>query len=97
MRSKNTFSISFYVKKHRVSQGKVPVYCRLTVNGISRDISIKRSVAISQWKDGKVKGNNEEAKTLKAYLKQVEAKLFEHYRNILANNTLMTAEDIKNA
>ena len=43
MRSKNTFSISFFVKKHRISHEKVPVYARLTVNGKSRDKTLLES------------------------------------------------------
>ena len=44
-----------------------------------------------------MKGNSEEARALREYLKQVEAKLFEHYRNLLADNTLVTPEALKNA
>jgi len=97
MENKNTYSTAFLLRTSRSKGKNAPIYCRITVNGQRTEFSIKRSVAISQWDNGKVKGNNEEAKTLKAYLKQVEAKLFEHYRDLLANNILMTAEDIKNA
>ena len=33
---------------------------------------------------------------MREYLKQVEAKLFEHYRNLLADNILVTVEGLKN-
>ena len=97
MDNKNTYSTAFLLRTSKGKNGKAPIYCRITVNGQRTEFSIKRSVAISQWDNGKVKGNNEEAKTLKAYLRQVEAKLFEHYRELLAHNIFMSAEDIKNA
>ena len=54
-------------------------------------------MALSQWNNGSVKGSNEEARTLREYLRQVEAKLFEHYRNLLANDDLVTPDALKNA
>jgi site-specific recombinase XerD len=53
-------------------------------------------VDLNLWKNGQVKGNTEEARSLRAYLKQVEAKLFENYRNLIADDTLLDAETIKN-
>lgn len=97
MENKNTYSSTFLTRTSKTKNGKAPIYCRITVNGQRVEFSIKRSVLNSQWDNGKVKGNNEEAKTLKVYLKQVEAKLFEHYREMLAKNTLISAEDLKNA
>ncbi|WPP51756.1 site-specific integrase [Catalinimonas niigatensis] len=97
MENKNTYSSTFLTRASKAKNGKAPVYCRITVNGQRVEFSIKRSVLNNQWDNGKVKGNNEEAKTLKVYLKQVEAKLFEHYREMLAKNALISAEDLKNA
>ncbi len=97
MDNKNTYSTAFILRTSRSKGKTAPIYCRITVNGQRTEFSIKRSVAINKWDNGKVKSNNEEAKSLKAYLRQVEAKLFEHYRDLLANNIFMTAEDIKNA
>jgi site-specific recombinase XerD len=94
---KNTYSTAFLLRTAKAKNGKAPIYCRITVNGQRIEFSIKRSVSVNQWNNGQVKGNNEEARTLKAYLTQVEAKLFEHYRNLLADNLLVTSEALKNA
>jgi len=98
MRSKNTFSISFYVKKHRVSQGKVPVYCRVTVNGVSRDISIKRKIELDRWDNnrGNAKGSRNEIKALNAYLEQVRNRLYESVQDLEKERKLLTAESVKN-
>ncbi|MEM8969461.1 MAG: site-specific integrase, partial [Bacteroidota bacterium] len=67
------------------------------VNRQRIEFSVKRSVSSKLWNTGRVKGNSEEARTLREYLRQVEAKLFEHYRNLLADNELVTVEALKNA
>ena len=97
MNNTNTFSTAFLLRNSKAKQGKAPIYCRITVNGQRSEFSIKRSVELNLWQNGKVKGNSEEARRLRAYLKQVEAKLFEHYRNLIAEDTLLDADMIKNA
>ena len=45
---------------------------------------------------GRAKNNNEEGKGVNAYLKQVESQIFQHYRDMLAERKLITAEELKN-
>jgi integrase/recombinase XerD len=42
-------------------------------------------------------GTPEDARSINSYLKQVEAKIFEHYRDQLAGGKLITADGLKNA
>ena len=97
MNNTNTFSTAFLMRTSKAKQGKAPIYCRITVNGQRTEFSIKRSVELSLWQNGKVKGNSEEARRVRSYLKQVEAKLFEHYRDLIADDKLLDADMIKNA
>ena len=92
-----TFSTTFILRTAKTRDGLTPVYCRITVAGNRSEFSIKRSVPEKSWDAGKVKGNNEDAKSLNSYLKQVEAKIFEHYRDLLADSKLVTADALKNA
>ncbi len=92
-----TFSTTFILRTSRTRKGLTPIYCRVTVNSTRVEFSIKRSVAEKNWDTGLVKGNSEEARSLNSYIKQVEAKIFEHYRNLLADEKLITAEGLKNA
>jgi hypothetical protein len=92
-----TFSTTFILRTSKQKDGLTPIYCRITVAGSRSEFSIKRSVAEKSWDTGKVRGNGEEARTINGYLKQVEAKIFEHYRDMLADNKLVTAEGLKNA
>ena len=92
-----TFSTTFILRTAKTRDGLTPVYCRITVAGNRSEFSIKRSVPEKSWDAGKVKGNNEDAKSLNSYIKQVEAKIFEHYRDLLADSKLVTADALKNA
>ena len=77
MRSNNTFSILFYVKKHRANSGEVPIYARITVDKKRVDLSIKRRVALERWDEnrGMAKGNRQDIKMLNVYLEQVRTRL----------------------
>jgi site-specific recombinase XerD len=97
MESRVTYSTTFIIRTARTSNGEVPIYCRITVNSARSEFSIKRSVLESQWDNGKVKGNNEAAKALNSYLKQIEARIFEHYREMLAAKQTVTSDALKNA
>lgn len=97
MNNKNTYGTTFLLRTGKTRNGKTLLYCRITVNGQRIEFSVKRSVAPKLWDNGRVKGNSEESRTLREYLRQVEAKLFEHYRNLLADNETVTVEALKNA
>lgn len=75
----------------------LPIYCRITANSARAEFSIKKYVEERLWDNGKVKGNSEEARTINSYIKQIEAKIFEHYREMLAKNKLINPEALKNA
>ena len=97
MRSNNTFSISFFIKKYRSSDGRGPIYARITVNGKRVDLSTKRKVAFERWDEnrGVVKGNRQDIKMLNAYLEQVRNHLYECHQQLERERKLITAEAIK--
>jgi len=64
-------SILFYAKRAKTTtDGLVPVYLRITIDGQRLEISTKRYVEPSKWSSeaGKMKGNSEEARSLNSYL-----------------------------
>jgi len=97
MRSNNTFSILFYVKKHRVNSGEAPIYIRITVDGKRVDLSIKRKVALERWDEnrGVAKGNRQDTKMLNAYLEQIRNHLYDCQQQLERERKLITAEAIK--
>lgn len=92
-----TFSTTFILRSSRMRNGLTPIYCRVTVDGQRAEFSIKKSVAENAWAIGKVKGNTDEARSVNGYLKQVEASIFDHYRELIANKKLVTADALKKA
>jgi len=91
--------VSFQLKKSKADElSRVPIYVRLTINGVRSEFSIKRSVEPPKWisSAGVVKGNSEECKSLNAFLATVRLRLNEHYRALLENKQTITAEAIKN-
>jgi site-specific recombinase XerD len=95
-----TLGILFYVKKAKMDEsGKAPIYVRITVDGIRSELSIKRTIQLERWSAdaGKVKGNNEEAKSINSYIDTVRMKIYEHQKKLMEYNKTVTAEAIKNS
>ena len=56
MITRRTFSLLFLTRKSKLlKNGEVPVYLRITVNGKSKELALKRSIAPGLWdaKNGK--------------------------------------------
>src|SRR5690606_40843558 len=65
------YSLLFYLKKPKnYVSGPVPIYLRITVDGIPKEVSISRSVDPSRWrpKANRAAGTKEESRTLNSYL-----------------------------
>ncbi|EMR00622.1 site-specific integrase [Cesiribacter andamanensis] len=97
MKAKNTFGISFFIKKYKRKGEQAPLYARITVDGKSLDLSLKRKAPLHNWDEGKgtVKGNKEEIRTLAAYLEQVRNRLYDCRQELEKERRLLTAEAIK--
>mgnify|MGYP006217611349 CR=1 FL=1 len=70
-----TFNLLFFIKKNKIkSDGTAPIYLRITIDGVPKEISAKRSIHPDKWdnKLQKVSGNSIETKSLNAYLKTLE-------------------------
>ncbi|MFN8262609.1 MAG: site-specific integrase [Chitinophagales bacterium] len=95
-----TLGILFYVKRAKIDDnGKAPIYVRITVDGIRSELSIKRSIEFDRWQTtaGKVKGTNEEARSINSYIDSVRIKIYEHQKKLMDNNKTITSEAIKNS
>ncbi len=98
MKKVNTFGIQFVIRKHRIKDGKAPVYARITVNTSRCEISVKQRIHIDNWNNGKgmAKGKNPDISKLNSYLEQIRSQLTNHYQNLISNKQVVTAEAIKN-
>ena len=92
-------SILFYAKSSKCDKnGLVPIYLRITINGIRIEISTSKFIEKSKWNSnaGKIKGLTEEARTINSYLDSIKSKVYETERSMLNNNIEITAQCFKN-
>lgn len=82
MRTKNTFSVHFWVKptNEKVNQGII--YARITVNQRRVLVSLKRKISFDLWDSSKkkVKGTSSEAKQINHYLDSAKSQIFQCYQ-----------------
>lgn len=92
-----TFGVSFFVKSGREQQGKVPLYCRITVNAESSDFSLKRRVNTELWTetfDKRIK--NPQVQSFQLYLDRVKSKILSYYDEMRLQNIPVSPEILKN-
>lgn len=96
---KHKMSILFYVKSSKVAKnGLLPVYQRITINGVRIELSTSRFVEKSKWNiaAGKMKGHSEEARTINSYLDVLKNKVYETEKSMINNNQEISANSFKN-
>jgi site-specific recombinase XerD len=97
---KQTFTILFYIVKSKINKnGEVPIYARITVNGVRSELSINRVIDENRWDSsaGKVKGNKEDARTINEHIDTIRTKIGDHQNTLIKNNKLVTSSSIKNS
>ena len=93
-----SFGLLFYLKKPKgYENGEVPVYLRITVNGVSAEISTKRKCDPLRWNAaaGRADGKSDFAKSVNGYLDVLQRKVYEIRKQLLENSQPVTAENIK--
>ncbi|HTE00094.1 MAG TPA: Arm DNA-binding domain-containing protein [Mucilaginibacter sp.] len=75
-----TLGLLFYLKKPKnYIEGAIPIYFRITVDGISKELSSKRSWHRSRWnkKTKRALGYSTDSLSLNQYLDVLQNKAFE--------------------
>lgn len=93
-----TFNLLFIIKKSKIkANGTAPIYLRITIDGVAKEISAKRSVLPKDWdsKLQKVTGNTAEVKSLNAYLKTLEQEVYNAHHYLLKDNSDVSSDAIK--
>ncbi len=96
-----TLSILFYAKKAKANtDGLIPIYLRVTINGQRFEVSTKRYVEGKQWSSeaGKVKSNinTEAAKSINTFIDTLRNRVYQLQREIVQENLSFTIEMFKN-
>jgi len=75
-----SFGLLFYLKKGRkTAEEEWPIYLRITVDGIPKEISIQRVCLNSKWNagTGRAIGLKDEIRALNSFLNTIQSKVFE--------------------
>ncbi|MBX3165118.1 MAG: site-specific integrase [Bacteroidetes bacterium] len=92
-------AILFHLKRSKTTtDGLVPVYMRVTINGERLEISTKRYVEESKWivSAGKLKGNSEEARITNEYLDTLKAQVYQHQTNLIKLGSPVDIDTMRN-
>jgi site-specific recombinase XerD len=98
MKNKNTFGVHFLLRKSRPVDGKFPVYARVCVNKSRVEMSIKKSLAPSDWDEGKgaAKQNKKQLKEFNTELEEIRASFVSVYLELVREKADINAEMVKN-
>jgi len=94
-----TINILFYPKKRESdTDGKVTIYCRVTVNLKRAEFSLRRTVEEQRWdsRGAKLRGSSVEVSKFNRFLDNVKSRLFEIYDDRLKARLDISASIIKN-
>lgn len=95
---KATFRIMFYVQRGKVApNGRVPIFTRLTVNGVKVHFSTKLSIQPDRWDAKKycTLGVTKEEKNINRFLEELKGSIQRHYFDMQAAGEVVSATKIK--
>lgn len=92
-------SILFYIKRAKVNnQGVCPIYTRVTVNAKRFEFSTNKYINPDKWSSegSKVKGTNEEARTINSHLDYLKNQVLEAEKKLFKKDIVINSENLKN-
>jgi hypothetical protein len=96
---RSTFKVLFFLKRDKQkSNGLIPLFCRITVDGQQVRFSMKCDVNPTHWdvKMGKATGRTAESVKINNLLDSTIAAIHKVYRDIQEREQYVTAEKVKN-
>lgn len=97
MKTQNTFSISFFLKKDKGKDGIAPLYARITVNGSFVDLATKHRIKVSNWnqKEQKISGKQDEDVSARERMRLLTNEINNAYDELRRDKQILTAEAVK--
>src|SRR5690349_9928293 len=97
MSTTNLLSVRFFVRQNQEKNGRAPIYVRISVEGRSADVSLKRRVEISNWnvKRRQAQGLSDETVSINAQLDRVRIEIFNAYGDLKFHRKPITAKAVK--
>jgi site-specific recombinase XerD len=100
MSSRNSFNLFFYINRSKQKRnGECPVMLRITINGRSLAVSLKRSINAAIWEPaaGVAKGKSPEAISMNKYIDAVRVRAYEKHSDLLATRDELNPEMLRDA
>jgi len=95
---KSTFSLLYILKKSKLlKNGEAPICLRITVQGQTAEVTVKRSISVHLWNQSKECSNGKSYtdKELNHYLETVKAKFYQIHRELEIDGKTVTANAIR--
>lgn len=95
----DTFGVQFIIRKDKLKDRKVPIYCRITVNGIITHFSLKQWIEPKYWdarNDAESKGKKEIV-ILNSNLRKVKKAIENKFNQMQEMGMYMTSEAVRDA
>lgn len=89
-----SLGILFYLKKVKnQSIGPIPIYLRITVDGIPKELSLKRSWPRDRWSkvSNRAKGSKTDCKILNEFIDIINNKIYDARRQLIERGQIITA------
>ncbi|WP_374399457.1 site-specific integrase [Flavobacterium sp.] len=94
-----TINVLFYIKRAKInSNGLVPIFIRITIEGKRIDKSPGKYVLPEKWstENSRLKGNSEEARLINNHLELLRMHVFEIEKQLLIKKETLNFENFKN-
>ena len=98
-RATNTFGVQFIIRKDKLKNDKVPIYCRITINGNIVHFALKQWVEPKYWeaRDKATKKGNREVAILDNNLIKVRKAIENQYNQLQDMGVYITASSVRDA
>ena len=89
-----SFTVHFHQKKSKsFVKGPIPIYMRITVDGMPRELSIKHRWDAARWNKHTCRaiGTKEDARSLNEFLDLLQAKVYDARRKLIQSGVQVTS------
>ncbi|HQP05153.1 MAG TPA: Arm DNA-binding domain-containing protein [Bacteroidales bacterium] len=99
MANYQTFSVRFYLKKHRLTQGEAPIYMRISLNAQKIDFSMHQRIDPDLWNDkmGRASGSVKKIRDLNLFLDSMKSTVTHHFITLRESTENFSLETLRNA
>ena len=97
MTTTHTFAVDIIIRRNKNDKEKALIYARITVDGETKEISLKESIAVSEWhsKSETVTGKSIRVKSINNAISETRDGIKHKYRWMRAEEIEITAESVK--